>query len=354
MAKRIKWTLKELKQEALKYKTRGEFQEFSSGAYQAALNSKILDIVCSHMPKHVDQTGKNHPMFKWTNEALKKEALKYKSLREFRKKSPKQHKAASRRKILDEICSHMREPSLSGENSASFKWTYEMLKTEALKYKSKSEFRKRNDGAYQTVKNRKLLDELCAHMPKYNRGRGEKHYAFRWTHEMLQAEALKYDTRGDFQEKSRKAFDIAHRRKIIDEICVHMKQSTNTSKPEIELFNILKESFSNLIKKTFPVQVLGKPHIHRFQVDILNPETKLGIEFDGKYHHSENYLIKSKTKIGWPIEDAINYHEIKDEALFDCHGITLLHIKEVDWNSNKQACIDKCLEFLGVEQKKVA
>lgn len=126
-------------------------------------------------------------------------------------------------------------------------------------------------------------------------------------------------------------------------------KKAGTSKPERELFAILKESFPNLIKKNFRINIPGKPYIHRFQVDILNPETKLGIEYDGPYHHSEKFLIENKTKLGWPIEDAKNYHSIKDSSLSDCHGVKILHIKGKDWKENKQDCIDKCLKFLGAE-----
>lgn len=123
-------------------------------------------------------------------------------------------------------------------------------------------------------------------------------------------------------------------------------QNNGTSKPEQELTKILKNIFPDLIKKSFKVKIPGKPYIHRFQVDILDPETKLGIEYDGEYHHSEEYLIKSKTEIGWPIDDAINYHPIKDSALWDCHGIKLLHIKGEEWEKDKQVCINKCIKFL--------
>lgn len=126
-------------------------------------------------------------------------------------------------------------------------------------------------------------------------------------------------------------------------------KKAGTSKPEQELFGILKEFFPRLIKKNFSVDIPGKPYIHRFQVDILDPETKLGIEYDGSYHHSEKYLIETKTKLGWPIGDAIDYHPIKDGALWDCHSVKLLHIKGKDWENDKQACISRCLEFLGAK-----
>lgn len=69
-----KWTPEALAKEALKYKSRSEFGQKSSGAYDAALNLKIMDKICSHMiPKES----------KWTYEKCKKEVKKYKSLKEF-------------------------------------------------------------------------------------------------------------------------------------------------------------------------------------------------------------------------------------------------------------------------------
>ena len=43
------WSIDKLKEEALKYKTRGEFQKFSLSAYSIAHKNGWLDDVCSHM-----------------------------------------------------------------------------------------------------------------------------------------------------------------------------------------------------------------------------------------------------------------------------------------------------------------
>jgi hypothetical protein len=133
-------------------------------------------------------------------------------------------------------------------------------------------------------------------------------------------------------------------------ICQH----SGISKMELELMDSVRVFVPHLVSKFFNVSIVGKPHIKRFQVDGYDPKTKLGIEFDGTYYHSEEYLIESKTSVGWTVEEAANYHEIKDSSLRDCHGISIIHIKEEDWLVDKQACINKCLEFLGVAQKKVA
>lgn len=45
------WTHDEIRQEALKHKTLGDFSRFASGAYQAAVRLKIKDEVCAHMQK---------------------------------------------------------------------------------------------------------------------------------------------------------------------------------------------------------------------------------------------------------------------------------------------------------------
>lgn len=347
------WTLEKLKIEALKYESRGEFQNNSNGAYQAALKKKLLDQVCAHMPKHIDQSGENHPMFKWGTKTLKEEALRYKTKDEFRKMNPKAYKSAYRRGILNTICSHMPNKTvLLGEKNPSFKWTLEKLQVEALKYETKSEFRKNNNGAYQIVKKRGLLDTICSHMPKRDVLWGTKHYNFKWTSELLQVEARKYKTRSEFQEKSNGAYHTAHKRKVLDQVCSSMPTNGGLSRPEQSLFDLIKSLYPKAQKlRDTKVKIEGKPHIQGFDIDVYIPELRKGIEFDGKYWHSFEGLKRSRST--WPDEDIHNYHEIKD-SWFKSKGIELIHIPGKDWFDNKQACIDKCLDFLGIENKKVA
>ena len=64
-------------------------------------------------------------------------------------------------------------------------------------------------------------------------------------------------------------------------------------------------------------------------------------------------MRKDKSKKNWPDEAIQNYHQIKD-AHFLSKGIKILHIKEENWNKDGQACIYKCLEFLGITKRNVA
>ncbi len=122
--------------------------------------------------------------------------------------------------------------------------------------------------------------------------------------------------------------------------------SANTSIAELELFNAVKIVFTNTKKlKDTKAMILGKPYIKGFDIDIFVPELDKGIEFDGTYWHSFEAMRKNKKKSIWSDEDIRNYHQLKD-SWFASKGIQILHIKEEDWNLDKEACIKRCLEFL--------
>jgi hypothetical protein len=271
---------------------------------------------------------------RWTVEKLQEEALKYKARGDFKKNNQAAYMSAWRKGILDQICSHMID-------SRTEAYTFEELCLEALKYNTRSEFQEKNGGAYAAARIRGILDQICGHMD---------YICYPWTNEELRLEVLKYKTRKEFNENNRGAYQAALRRNILDEICKHMPLHDSDSCAELELFNIVKEYFSSARKfRDYKVKIEGKPHIKRFDIDIFIPEFNLGIEFDGFYWHSPKGLRRSRKF--WPEEDLRNYHEIKDNWFVSSKGIKILHIKEKDWNKNKQTCIDQCLEFLGIKVK---
>lgn len=96
-------------------------------------------------------------------------------------------------------------------------WNVEMLKTEALKYQTRQEFQQKNGAAYKAAGLLQIRDEICGHMIKLKNPKGH------WTPETLHAEALKYDTKVDFREKSNPAFLTASRQGLLDQICSHME-----------------------------------------------------------------------------------------------------------------------------------
>jgi hypothetical protein len=313
-------SLEQIKQIALKYKTRGEFQKGNRSAYIAAWRMKALDDVCSHMDKIYES---------WTTESLYKEAEKYGTRMEFKKGSPSAYCIALKRKDFESICSHM-VPTLVS-------WTDKMLHSEALKYKTRNEFQKSSRSAYASAWNRGLLDKICSHMPIPSNAP--------YTIEELIEEALKYRTRSEFENGSCGAYNVALKRKILDNICPHMKASGASSVQERELLGIIRKLYPNAKKfRDMKVKIDNKPYIKGFDIDIL--VGNLGIEFDGKYHHSFEFMRKDPKKSKWSDDDIKNYDKLKDEW-FLTKGIKILHIKETDWNLDKNSCIQRCINFLG-------
>jgi hypothetical protein len=285
-----KWTLEKIQEEANKHKTRGDFQALSPKAYWAALRYKCIDLVCSNMPKHVD---------------------------------------------------------MSGENNPAFRWTFDMLKAEALKHKTRRELEINNPSVYNIILKRDDSDTILQHMPKHVSMAGENNPNFKWTDEYLASIALKYPNKREFYKKDRNFFGIACKRRIIDKICSHMVE-VSRSYMELDLLLKVRETFPSAKKiRDCKVQIENKPYIKGFEIDIYIPELKLGIEFDGTWWHSFEYMRACKRKTKWSDDDILNYHKIKD-AWFATKGIEILHIKEEDWIQDEQACIQKCLDFLNL------
>ncbi len=151
---------------------------------------------------------------KWTKEAIKKEALKYKTRNEFKKSNGSSYRAAIKLSILGEVCIHMPQNASIGKLPPNFKWTEALLIAEALKYKTKKEFRLKSSGAYKRARQIDILNKICSHM---------ENNLHLWTNEELAKEALKYRTRGEFQYNSRKAYNVAWLRDLLDEFCSHME-----------------------------------------------------------------------------------------------------------------------------------
>ena len=145
---KIKWTKEKIEIESLKFNNKTDFKINSPQAYYTASKNKIINDVCSHMkPKHN----------KLTYEQCKAEALKYYCRIDLQKKSSSVYNKCYRNNWLNDVCSHMK-PNYS-------KLTYEQCKAEALKYKYRNEFRINYSGYYIARKNN-WLNDICSHMKK--------------------------------------------------------------------------------------------------------------------------------------------------------------------------------------------
>jgi len=294
-----KWTYLACKKEALKFKTRSEFNLNSGSAYNAAKRNKWFNEICSHM------ISTKKPMKYWTFEKCKEEALKYSTKKDFRQYSSSAYQISKRQKYIKIICQHMiplgnikekivyiyefadnhayvgitcnsnkrHSEHITDSKSPVYKhinktnlipikkilsngyinyieaqklesfyvskykndkwiilnkkktgalggnkvyWTFERCQEETLKYTKKSEFRFNCPSAYNVILKNNWLNELCSHMISLQKPTGY------WSFERCQEEALKYNTKKDFNKNSCSAYGAASKNKWIRIICSHM------------------------------------------------------------------------------------------------------------------------------------
>ena len=199
------WTKEKCQEEALKYKTRGEFQKKSKSAYSVTHINGWLDEICQHM------TYKQLPNGYWTKERCIEEALKYEMRNDFRINSKSAYLMTYKNGWLDEICQHMHREALLSDY-----WTKEKCHEEALKYKTKKEFKENCRQVYAISCNNKWIDEISTHMFLL-----KKPISY-WTEEMCKAEALKYQYKTDYIIHSQKAYNIAQKNDWNKKHCNHM------------------------------------------------------------------------------------------------------------------------------------
>jgi predicted GIY-YIG superfamily endonuclease len=151
------------------------------------------------------------PIGYWTKERCHQEALKYKTKSEFKNANDWVYKLVLKNKWMDEFSTHMTV-------SRRFKkyWTKELCVEIAKACSSKEEFIKKYAGAYYRAVKEGWVDECYRHLP-------EKHkpYGY-WTKHKCAEEALKYTSRKDFQKKCESAYSKASKEGWLDDICGHM------------------------------------------------------------------------------------------------------------------------------------
>jgi len=195
------WTKENCMLESLKYKTRSKFYKGSVSAYNSSLRNGWLDAVCEHMLTRSEVTTK------WTYERCSQESLRYETRGEFKKESPSAYNSSLRNGWLDEICDHMIE-IIKPKGHWDIK---ENCRKEALKYKTRTEFRRGSSGAYCSSLRNGWLDDIRGHMIQIKKPSNH------WTKENCRKEVLKYKTRTKFQKGSSGAYYSCRRNGWLDE-----------------------------------------------------------------------------------------------------------------------------------------
>jgi hypothetical protein len=203
-------------EEALKYKTKGDWAKNNSASYTSAHKNGWFEECTAHM-----LTLKIKQSY-WTLELCKEEALKYDRKVEWQKKSISSYRAAKTNGWYDECCTHMVKKVKQSI------WTLELCKEEALKFDSITNWKKNNFSSYNVAKTNNWVSECCIHMVK----KVKQSY---WTLELCKQEALKFDSRIDWYKGSGASYSYAQRNKLLDECCTHMVKKVKQSIWTLEL-----------------------------------------------------------------------------------------------------------------------
>lgn len=154
-----KWTIEKIKEDAKKYNTKKEWKN-NSKSYAVAQWNHIIDECSTHMITYKKPKGY------WTEEKIKEESIKYNTKMEWKNNSKASYGAAQRLHIIDKCSEHMIE-LLKPKRY----WSNENIKKEALKYKTRVEWFNKNRSSYSIAIKKKILYECCKHMITTNRGK---------------------------------------------------------------------------------------------------------------------------------------------------------------------------------------
>ena len=241
------WTKEMCHKEALRFKSKSEFQFNSKSAYNKSLDKGWLDEICLHMEilgnkfkrciyvyefsdnyayigltynikeRHKDRLkDKNDSVTKYINKTglkpIRKQLTDYIDVEEAIKME--EYYVNFYKENGWNILNKVKTGSIGGNN---LKWTFDKCKEEALKYKTRNEYKMGSESSYQKARINGWLDDICLHMEKRNNN--PINY---WTYEKCHELAIKYKFRTEFKNENRSAYNSAYKNKWLDDICSHM------------------------------------------------------------------------------------------------------------------------------------
>lgn len=116
--------------------------------------------------------------------------------------------------------------------------------------------------------------------------------------------------------------------------CLHCFPLSTASIAEIEVADFVKEIYDGEVRQH--VQTMLD---NRYELDIVMPDKKIAIEYDGKYWHNDEHHGR-------------DYHLTKTRKCLDI-GYRLIHIFEQEWNNRKDIVKDRIRSALGIYDRRV-
>jgi len=241
------WTFENCKEEALKYKTRSEFSKSKGWAYQTSLNNEWLDVICKHMKVvgnikkrciYAYEFTENYVYVGLTFDFEKRWTRRIKDEKDivniFMKetgKIPKKIQLTNyvdidiavklEKKYVNEydekkwiILNRIKTGSLGGN---IIKWTFENCKKEALKYKTHTDFKNKNNNCLAAIYKNNWHSELLFHLKYFKKPNNF------WCFENCLEKALSCNSKLEFNKKFVGAYASSKKNGWFEQITSHMK-----------------------------------------------------------------------------------------------------------------------------------
>lgn len=221
------WNKDSCENEAKKFTSRSEFKKKSGGAYNKAKKMNILNEICSHMIPIGNRFNRLVYIFKFPDNSiyvgLTKNIEERKS-KHFRDEDSAVFKHILKTNIYPDLVFTNYLPisdavKLESETIENYRssgytilnvakagavgggnliWNFEACKIEALKYKNRKEFYKKNNSAYNSARINKWLESICTHMTNSRIHYKNKNY---WTFDTCKSAGEQCISRYEFYKK---------------------------------------------------------------------------------------------------------------------------------------------------------
>ncbi len=251
--------------DALKYESRAAWKRSSYG-YECAVRYGWLDEACKHMSGGKGKYQKGY----WTLQRCARDAKQYVSKLEWRNaKGPSGYTVAKLHGWLETCCNHM--PVTKRPNGH---WkVYENCLTDALRFNSLTKWEMNSGAAVNAARRNGWIDRCISHMPPPE-PRAEK-----WTLELIKVEAARYLTLSEWRHHSHGSYKAAHRKGMLGDVVEHMLSMKSLGEHEIRKFLIARD-----IRFSSEKRFLKCKDKRLLPFDFYLPDFNLLVEFQGPQH----------------------------------------------------------------------
>ena len=209
------WTYEKCKKEALKYKTKKEWKHKGLGSYTTARKNKWVDELSTHMEEYLKPPGY------WTLERCLEYALNYQVKEHWKNGHPPSYQGAMAHGHYDECTKHMVQ-TIKPPNY----WTKERCIKEARKYSTKKEWTKKSSGSLNAARINNWMDECSGHIIRTCKKQG-----YWQIKENCTNEAKKYNTITDWAKASSASYTSSKKNNWYNECTKHMIKTRENKKP---------------------------------------------------------------------------------------------------------------------------